>query len=683
MQANTIMLSAVFSRMTEDATSTMDQHEQEARVLSISVPHKELTDACSQATKEKLVHFMKLLHHVFIFPDPTNGGMPVVEMDSTNNLEEFALLDDSVFTESVTGFVTGVSEGEFLPEGRDSNPCKKSSCCAFWVACEMIRRGQNLSPGILQDAIQRHLSHWQTPTAVKDMLCEFRIASSRSRTRLQDIQAVRKKTLEGWDLKGKKRWVLFISHDNLGFRILGARAGCAQHVMIVVQFISPEQLQEQGVCRPTGSPLPPASRIRKEWADERDLIEKQAILPTHADHTILGEQILGQIDALLKIEHLIPSLVNAREFLASGEKFVADTRLSTSYGTQLRTKHLEGVTEVEVEENEDGDRVDDETMTFDPCLNATMHDREDQQIGIDLPMKADLNKKETVQGLTTGALDTRERVLGSSGTVDTNKKPVMDDCGITTGGDGAPSHTFLCLEAADPEAHRNINNQSGGFHNLLNCKQRVGCRFGDSHLRDCLHPFRDADPKKDWFLHPGDPGQTLLEEPEMSAAHHVIAMRNLSRIRQGESMNAADVHNFMLERAQESDHCMVVLMWLHHVEASNVIRDSEPENNPDLCRAGARLALLLRAKTHAIKHVRMGVQHWVWWHCSSDADKMPHDKFCWTKKKTNGRTIWFDRFVEWFNKDVRECLGEHAKPNQELLLQSPEDSLVDQGKEAG
>jgi hypothetical protein len=330
---------------------------------------------------------------------------------------------------------------------------------------------------------------------------------------------------------------------------------------------------------------------------------------------------------------------------------------------------LEGVTEVEVQEDEDDDHVEDETIIVDPCLNATMYDREDQQIEIDLPMKADLNKKETVLGLIKGALDTRQRVLDSSGTLDTNEKPVMDDCGITTGGDGAPSHTFLGLEAADPEAFANVNNQSGGFHNHLNLQQRIGCRFAESHLRDYLHPFRDTDKKKDWFLSPGDPGQTLLEQPEMSAAHYVIAMRNLSRIRLGESMSAVDVHDFMLERALEFDHCMVVLMWLHFVEVSNVIRDSEKENDPDLYRAGARLALLLYVKTHAIKYVRMGVQYWVWWHCSSEADKILHDKFYWTKKTTNGRTIWFDRFVEWFNKDVREYLGKYAKPNQELLLQ--------------
>jgi hypothetical protein len=136
----------------------MDQQQQQLRVLSISVPCKEPTDAYAQATKEKLVHFMKLLYHIFIFPDPSNGGPKTLVMDSLADLEDFALLDNLIFTESMVAFVTGLSMRDVLPRGERSNPYKKSSYLAFWVACEMIRRGRNASPGILQDALQRHLS---------------------------------------------------------------------------------------------------------------------------------------------------------------------------------------------------------------------------------------------------------------------------------------------------------------------------------------------------------------------------------------------------------------------------------------------------------------------------------------------------------------------------------------------
>jgi hypothetical protein len=99
-----------------------------------------------------------------------------------------------------------------------------------------------------------------------------------------------------------------------------------------------------------------------------------------------------------------------------------------------------------------------------------------------------------------------------------------------------------------------------------------------------------------------------------------------------------------------------------------MIRDSEGENDPELYRTGARLALLLFVRTHAPKYVRMGVCFWIWWLCNSDADKVLYDNFFYTKKTADGRYIWSDRFVEWFNKDIREYLGKYAKPNQELLV---------------
>jgi hypothetical protein len=100
-----------------------------------------------------------------------------------------------------------------------------------------------------------------------------------------------------------------------------------------------------------------------------------------------------------------------------------------------------------------------------------------------------------------------------------------------------------------------------------------------------------------------------------------------------------------------------------------MIHDSERENDPELYRAGARLALLLYAKTHSTKYVRLGVSFWVYWSCASNADKILYDAFYFTKKTANGKFIWVDRFEEWFNLDVRSYLGKYAKPNQELLLQ--------------
>ena len=80
------------------------------------------------------------------------------------------------------------------------------------------------------------------------------------------------------------------------------------------------------------------------------------------------------------------------------------------------------------------------------------------------------------------------------------------------------------------------------------------------------------------------------------------------------------------------------------------------------------LATLLFAKTHKTKYIKIAFEAFIWWQTSSEADKKIKDKFYFTKTTKNGKTIFFDRFVEWINKEVRRYLGKYAKPNQELLM---------------
>jgi hypothetical protein len=140
------------------------------------------------------------------------------------------------------------------------------------------------------------------------------------------------------------------------------------------------------------------------------------------------------------------------------------------------------------------------------------------------------------------------------------------------------------MAAADPMAFEHLKNHTGGFHQHLNTHQSIGTRFTDTHLRKFIHPFRNTDPKKDWFLFPGDPGgQTQRELPEMTAAHYsMTAARHVSKKENGKAISSINVHDHMLERATEHDICMVVLMWLYFVAVADMICDSERDNDPEL-----------------------------------------------------------------------------------------------------
>ena len=140
-----------------------------------------------------------------------------------------------------------------------------------------------------------------------------------------------------------------------------------------------------------------------------------------------------------------------------------------AYGSSARLGISASQSEVEVEQEEE---------TLDPTTeaavaaeekrikdNPTMYDRVDQQINVDLPIKADLNAKETVIGLGKSAMKLRQTVLDSDASIDdTEERPLMEDCGIFLSGDGSPSYTFECLEAMDAAAYADIKNFGGGFH---------------------------------------------------------------------------------------------------------------------------------------------------------------------------------------------------------------------------
>lgn len=631
--------------------------------MAITVPFLDPCDSYTEDIKRKLVFLMCLQYHIYVHPEES-VNFKALNLTSIHDMDNLALSDNSLVTLALVALGTGREKACILPQGQLSNPFQKSQYFTFWVAAEMMRRGRSNVPGLLQDMIQKFLTIWQTASEIKDVLCKFRIASSRERTRLQDIELVNNKILSGWDLADKRYWLPMVTYDNLGFRILGARAGYDQYVMILVHFTSVDMLKKVGFYTPKGQPS--ISRIRKSWRDIRQNYDKEDILPARKDYTCLGIQIYSQISMLMKLCDLIPSTEAAIQLLDDGDAFAVDTRVSTSYGTQSRLKHRTNTTSTEVEQEEEDEEDLEELHRM--IRKPTMYDRPDQQVEVDIPMKADLNKTNTVKGLAKGALAMRDRFLLAGGIVDdTDEMPLLEDLGISTAGDGAPSNTFILQERMDPDAYKDIQNWAGGFHNLLNHQQKMGTRFGDPFLRDYLHPFRDTDKKKDWFLIPGDPNQTLLEQPEMTSAHYVMAMRNLSKIKKGAPISPVDVHNHMLSRALEHDHCMIVLLWLHHVAVTNIIRDSEHENDPDLYRIGCRLAALLYVKTHAPKYVRMYVYYFVNWECQSDADKVLHDNFYFTKKTADGKFAFIDRFEEWFNMDVREYLGKYKKPNQELL----------------
>ena len=193
----------------------------------------------SDVVQDQLVGFMAMLNHVFFVPADTEGNQHLV-LETPTDIETFVLNDRSLLTRAVAALASGNTIEELLPKGLSSNTYHKSNFLAIWVAIEMMRRATQTRPGILQDFIQHHLTLHLVPQDVKNLLTKFRIAASRNRMRLRDIEKVNAKITAGWDLDGKRHWMCYMLYDNLGFRKRGARAGYDQYTMVLNHMIAPK-----------------------------------------------------------------------------------------------------------------------------------------------------------------------------------------------------------------------------------------------------------------------------------------------------------------------------------------------------------------------------------------------------------------------------------------------------------
>ena len=262
----TVVLNVAYSETKEDGSLKNE------RSLSIQVALTKTNDEDSNATRKKLINFAKLLYHVYVFP----LGILLIKADLRINGRPWQAC--------IFGFLLFAWDARWYWNRKRH---QWYSSAWIWVKCisqelisfildgrRMMRRGISTKPGILQDIPQKHLSTYQAPLAVSDLLTRYCIAASQECTRLKDIQAVNWKIEEGWKIDRMRYGLVFIIFDSLGFRILGARAGYDQYTMILVFFITPEQLMELGFYRPCGSLQPPISRKRLVWNDITSTVKK-------------------------------------------------------------------------------------------------------------------------------------------------------------------------------------------------------------------------------------------------------------------------------------------------------------------------------------------------------------------------------------------------------------------------
>ncbi len=134
------------------------------------------------------------------------------------------------------------------------------------------------------------------------------------------------------------------------------------------------------------------------------------------------------------------------------------------------------------------------------------------------------------------------------------------------------------------------------------------------------------------------------------------------------SFCAADVIDFMLERAKKYPIVMVMLLEVRYAEVLFMLHEAEKKADVDLYLTAHKYLLPLFASTHAIKYVHMLSGFLVDWHCMSTAEKCIFAKGLFTRKTKNGCNIFSDRYVELTRPTLTKVFTAHT--NNPLLAPS-------------
>ena len=171
----------------------------------------------------------------------------------------------------------------------------------------------------------------------------------------------------------------------------------------------------------------------------------------------MGNFIYAHIDCLLQLINKIPTLDECRHFLQTDNlTFVDKVKIPGGYGLQLRvdTGNTSGINnEIDVEQMEQFE--EDEIEEFESKSSSL--DQPGQEIELDIPINANLNKKQSVENLTKGLLKLRDAILGVSPSKNdplTNEDPIMCDHGIGQASDGSPLYSFHTLKDVNPEQYK-------------------------------------------------------------------------------------------------------------------------------------------------------------------------------------------------------------------------------------
>ncbi len=234
--------------------------------------------------------------------------------------------------------------------------------------------------------------------------------------------------------------------------------------------------------------------------------------------------------------------------------------------------------------------------------------------------------------------------------------------------DGSPHYTVRKMIDADPERWGRLRFFGGPFHAVLEDFRCGGRLFGPVLTTDLIHGWRDTEGKKRWFLEPGNWVQVAEETPEILDGLVFEAVREAQRLKPVGTVTEDEVWSHMVARAKEQPMAAIVLMYILIQETILIAIASERCDDFEMFQISRRIMLLVYAVTNAFRYVRTTVDQLIEWSMASPAEYLVNRCLLFTFQTDYGKPIFPDRYVEWFQNDVRKFTGKEFGAGRHAMI---------------
>jgi hypothetical protein len=230
------------------------------------------------------------------------------------------------------------------------------------------------------------------------------------------------------------------------------------------------------------------------------------------------------------------------------------------------------------------------------------------------------------------------------------ERPVRE-IGIFAMMDGSPRYQFGRIKDEDISngnfTYENTEFFGGGLHWMMEAINMRG-KLSYSIFEYWGKLWRSTEARYNWIVAVSDPRDAMNELPQYVLAHYRVAADEYKAINRRDG-SAKEIHNHMLERAQEYPIVLAILVDIQMIEIILLFRDAEKSGSfgsVEMFLSAIRLSLPFMAAAHAYRYVRIGCDFLDWYRFASEAEKIIFGRYLFTKLSSYGKPIYSDRCME-------------------------------------